>query len=357
MSALYALDLHADDVFWCTADPGWVTGMSYGVFAPLVHGITAIVDEGEISAERWYRILAEQKVSVWYTTPTELRMLMMAGADVTAGHDFSALRFVASVGEPLEPELVLWGQEVFGQPVHDNWWQTETGAIMIANLAGVPIKPGSMGLPLPGVEAALVARGDAGAPLVRDGETVLISEPDTVGELALRSGWPSMFRGYVHDEKRYAACFSGEWYLTGDLAKRDTDGYYWFVGRVDDVIISSGHLISPFEVESSLAEHSAVADAAVIGAPDPVAGEVVKAYVQLRDGVTPIAALRQDILDFADTRLGAAVAPEALEFIDDLPKSQNGKILRRVLKSRDLGLPMGTPPRWTRAAEVPPGSA
>jgi acetyl-CoA synthetase len=340
-SALYALDLHADDIYWCTADPGWVTGMAYGVFAPLVHGITAIVDEGEINAERWYGILAGQRVSVWYTTPTELRMLMMAGADAAAGQDFSALRFIASVGEPLEPELVLWSQEVFGQPVHDNWWQTETGAIMIANLAGLPIKPGSMGRPLPGVEVALLARADGSVAEGPGGEPVLITEPDRVGELALRSGWPSMFRGYVHDEKRYRECFSGHWYRTGDLARRDEDGYYWFVGRVDDVIISAGHLISPFEVESSLAEHPAVADAGVIGAPDPVAGETVKAYVQLRDGVTPTAELRREILDFAETRLGAAVAPEVLDFIDDLPKSQNGKILRRMLKARDLGLPPG----------------
>jgi acetyl-CoA synthetase len=340
-SALYALDLHADDVYWCTADPGWVTGMSYGVFAPLVHGLTAIVDEGDITAERWYRILSRQRVTVWYTTPTELRMLMMAGAAAAAGLDFSALRFVASVGEPLDPELVLWGQEVFGQPVHDNWWQTETGAIMIGNFAGAPIKPGSMGRPLPGVEAALMVRGEGGGPVVENGKTALITEPDTVGELVLRSGWPSMFRGYVHDEKRYEDRFSGEWYLTGDLAQRDADGYYWFVGRADDVIISAGHLISPFEVESSLVEHPAVADAGVIGSPDPVAGEVAKAYVQLRDGVPRSEELRREILDFAETRLGPAVAPASLEFIDDLPTSQNGKIVRRILKAMDLGLPAG----------------
>jgi acetyl-CoA synthetase len=340
-SARFALDLHTDDVYWCTADPGWVTGLAYAVFAPLVHGITAIVDEGEISAERWYGILAGQRVSVWYTTPTELRTLMMAGDAAAAGRDFSALRFVASVGEPLEPELVLWSQEVFGQPVHDNWWQTETGAIMIGNFAGLPIKPGSMGRPLPGVEAALLARGEGGPALGPDGEAVPITEPDRVGELALRSGWPSMFRGYVHDEKRYLECFTDGWYLTGDLARRDADGYYWFVGRVDDVIISAGQLISPFEVESSLAEHPAVADSGVIGTPDPVAGESVKAFVQLRDGVTPTNELRRDILDFAETRLGAAVAPTALDFIDDVPKSQNGKILRRMLKARDLGLPAG----------------
>jgi acetyl-CoA synthetase len=340
-SALYALDLHKGDVYWCTADPGWVTGMSYGVFAPLVHGVTAIVDEGEAGAERWYRILADQKVTVWYTTPTELRMLMLAGRDAAAGRDFSALRFVASVGEPLDPELVVWGQEVFGQPVHDNWWQTETGAIMIANFAGMPIKPGSMGRPLPGVEAALAVRGKGGLPVVRNGETVLVTEPDEVGELVLRSGWPSMFRGYLHDERGYEARFSGEWYLTGDLAKRDADGYYWFVGRADDVIISAGRLISPFEVETSLAEHPAVAEAGVIGSPDPVAGELVKAYVRVHDVVTPTDELREGILEFAADRLGAAVAPERLEFIAELPKSKNGKVMRRVLKAKDLGTPTG----------------
>lgn len=339
-SALYALDLHPRDVFWCTADPGWVTGLSYGVIAPLVHGITAVVDTGEFNAERWYRILDEQRVTVWYTTPTELRMLKLAGADAAAGRDFSALRFVASAGEPLEPELVLWAQEVLGQPVHDNWWQTETGVIMIANTIAAPIKPGSMGRPLPGVEAALVARRD-GAPLLKDGEAVLVTEPDVVGEMALRAGWPAMFRGYLHDEDRYQASFVGGWYLTGDLARRDADGYYWFVGRADDVIVSAGRLISPFEVESSLLEHKAVADAGVIGTPDPVAGEAVKAFVQVRDGVTPTDDLRRDILDFAESRLGVAVAPEELEFIDVLPKSQNGKIVRRMLKSRELGRPAG----------------
>ncbi|MGO4785339.1 acetate--CoA ligase [Cryobacterium sp. W22_MBD10_FK3] len=341
VSALFALDLHQDDIYWCTADPGWVTGMSYGVFAPLVHGITAIVDEGDFDADRCFRILADQRVTVWYTTPTELRLLMLAGADAATGRDLSALRFVASVGEPLEPELVVWGQEVFGQPVHDNWWQTETGAIMIANVAAEPIQPGSMGRPLPGVEAALVARGENGAPRVEGGEAVLIDAPEVVGELALRPGWPSMFRGYVHNEKLYESCFVGGWYLTGDLARRDAEGYYWFVGRGDDVIISAGQLVSPFEVESSLMEHEAVADAGVIGAPDSVAGEVVKAFVQVNEGVTATHELRRQILEFAVDRLGPNVAPVELEFIDAVPKSQNGKTVRRLLKAREIGLPDG----------------
>jgi len=341
-TGLYALDLHPDDVYWCTADPGWVTGTSYGVIAPLVHGVTTIVDEEELDADRWYRILAENRVSVWYTAPTALRMLMKAGADRAAGHDLSALRFVASVGEPLNPEVVLWGQEAFGLPVHDNWWQTETGGIMIANFAATPIRPGSMGRPLPGIEAGLVAREDDGRPVIgRDGEVVLVTEPDALGELALRPGWPSMFRGYLHEEERYRRCFVGGWYLTGDLARRDADGYYWFVGRGDDVIKSSGHLIGPFEVESTLMEHEAVAEAGVIGIPDPVAGEVVKAFVALRPGFAPTEELRLQIVGFARKRLGAAVAPRELAFIDSLPKTRSGKILRRLLKARELGLPEG----------------
>ena len=268
-----ALDLHPDDVFWCTADPGWVTGMSYGVIAPLTHGVTCVVDEGEFDADRWYRILEEEQVTVWYTAPTAVRMLMRAGPEVAAAHDLSALRFVASVGEPLNPEGVVWGQEVLGVPIHDNWWQTETGGIMIANLASTDVKPGSMGRPLPGVEAAVLARDPErdGAPLVRDGRAV-IAEAGVEGHLALRPGWPSMFRGYLHEPERYERCFVGGWYVSGDLVRRDEDGYFWFVGRADDVIKSAGHLIGPFEVESALMEHPPVVEAGVIGTPGPDGG-------------------------------------------------------------------------------------
>lgn len=352
-TGLYALDLHPDDIYWCTADPGWVTGTSYGIIAPLVHGVTAIVDEEELDADRWYRILAEQRVTVWYTAPTALRMLMKAGAERAAGHDLSALRFIASVGEPLNPEAVVWGQDVLGLPVHDNWWQTETGGIMIANYPAMDIRPGPMGRPLPGIEAALVARDADGKPVLRDGKAVLVTEPDAMGELALRPGWPSMFRGYLNEEERYRRCFAGGWYLTGDLAKRDGDGYFWFVGRGDDVIKSSGHLIGPFEVESCLMEHPAVAEAGVIGVPDPVAGEVVKAFVELKPGNEPTEELQLDIIGFARKRLGAAVAPRLLDFTATLPKTRSGKILRRLLKSRELGLPEGD----TSTLESPAGPA
>jgi acetyl-CoA synthetase len=258
--------------------------------------------------------------------------MMRAGKDAAKSHDFSSLRFLASVGEPLNPEGVVWGLDVFGRPFHDNWWQTETGGIMIANTAAMDIKPGSMGRPLPGIEAGIVERDESG---VRE------LGPGTVGELALKPGWPSMMRAYLHEEARYAKCFAGGWYLTGDLAMRDADGYYWFVGRADDLIKSSGHLIGPFEVESALIEHPAVAEAAVIGLPDETAGEVVKAYVALNPGFEPSDDLERDIRGHARKRLGPAVAPREIAFRQSLPKTRSGKIMRRLLKARELGLPEG----------------
>jgi acetyl-CoA synthetase len=328
-----ALDLHADDIFWCTADPGWVTGTSYGIVAPLTNGVTSVVDEADFDAERWYRVLQDEKVTVWYTAPTAIRMLMKAGAELPKRYDLSRLRFIASVGEPLNPEAVVWGRDTLGLPIHDNWWQTETGGIMIANFRSMDIRPGSMGRPLPGVEAAIVHRSETGA--------VTVEPPNTEGELALRPGWPSMFRAYLGDDERYHRCFAGGWYLTGDLARRDDDGYFWFVGRADDVIKSSGHLIGPFEVESSLLEHPAVAEAAVIGKPDPMAGEIVKAFVCLKNGVVATDELRLELLGFARKRLGPAVAPKEIAFRDALPRTRSGKIMRRLLRARELGLAEG----------------
>ncbi|MFB7917149.1 acetate--CoA ligase [Streptomyces sp. NPDC056061] len=345
-TAEFALDLRPDDVYWCTADPGWVTGTSYGIIAPLTHGLTVVVDEGEFDVHRWYRILDGQAVSVWYTAPTAIRMLMRAtprdgSRQLPGPYDLSALRFVASVGEALNPEAVLWGQDVLGLPIHDNWWQTETGAIMIANFAYGDIRPGSMGRPLPGVEAGLLERGEDGRAEVSGGRVRVIGQPDRVGELALRPGWPSMFRGYLHDEARYAACFADGWYLTGDLARRDRDGWFWFVGRADDVIKSAGHLIGPFEVESVLMEHPAVAEAGVIGRPDLVVGAVVKAFVSLRPGHLPDTRLKRELLAFARRRLGPAVAPREIEFDQNLPKTRSGKVMRRVLRAREEGRPEG----------------
>ncbi len=330
----YVLDFHADDIFWCTADPGWVTGTSYGIIAPLVHGITNLVDEADFDAERWYRILEAQRVTVWYTAPTAIRRLMRLDLEPRQCYDLEHLRLIHSVGEPLNPEAVVWGVEKLGLPIHDNWWQTETGGIMIANFAAMDIRPGSMGRPLPGIQAAIVRR-------VGENAVAVIEEPDVQGDLALKPGWPSMFRGYLHDEERYRKSFVGGWYLTGDLARRDEDGYFWFVGRADDVIKTAGHMVGPFEVESALMEHPAVAEAGVIGKPEPIIGELVKAFVTLKQGFEPSDKLRLELIGFARTRLGSAVAPKEIEFQDNLPKNRAGKIMRRLLKARELGLPEG----------------
>jgi acetyl-CoA synthetase len=299
----------------------------------LAVGCTLILDEEEFDAERWYSTLDKHRVNVWYTAPTAIRMLIRAGDELPKRFDLSALRFIASVGEPLHPEAVVWGQQVLGRPIHDNWWQTETGGIMIANTASMKIKPGSMGLALPGIEAAIVHR--------KDDAVEVIAENDVEGELALKPGWPSMFLGYLNEDERYKKCFAGGWYLTGDMATKDADGYFWFVGRADDVIKSAGHLIGPFEVESALLAHPAVAEAAAIGVPDPVAGEVVKAYVSLRPGRTADEALMKELMAHARKKLGPAVAPRQIAFSEGLPRTRSGKIMRRLLKARELGLPEG----------------
>lgn len=332
------LDLHSDDVFWCTADPGWVTGTSYGIIAPLTNGVTSIIDEAEFDAERWYRILERHAVDVFYTAPTAIRMLQRSGDDLAAARDLSSLRLVASVGEPLDADGVHWCERVFGVPVLDTWWQTETGGIMIANYRSEPVKAGSMGRPLPGIEVTLLARTvDGELILGDDGVPVHVDDPGQSGELALRGGWPSMFRTYLDQDQRYAAAFVDGWYRTGDLARRDTDGYYWFVGRGDDVIKTAGHLIGPFEVESVLDEHPAVIESGVIGKPDDTAGTIVKAFVVLAPGHEPSDDLHRELLGHTRARLGPAVAPREIEFVDSLPHTRSGKIMRRLLKARELG--------------------
>jgi acetyl-CoA synthetase len=334
MTGKYVLDFHPEDVFWCTADPGWVTGTSYGIISPLLHGITSVVDEAEFDAVRWCEILATRKVSIWYTAPTAIRRLMRLGFEPGRQYDLSHLRLIHSVGEPLNPEAVLWSLKDMGLPIHDNWWQTETGGIMIANFPAMEIRPGSMGRPFPGIEAAIVRRIDK--------DTVhVIREAGVSGMLALRAGWPSMFRGYLNDDERYRRCFAGGWYLTGDLASRDADGYFWFVGRADDIIKTSGHMVGPFEVENALMAHPAVAEAGVIGKPDPLAGEIVKAFVTLKPAVSPSEALRLELIGFTRKKLGAAIAPREIDFTPEIPKNKAGKIMRRLLKARDLGLPEG----------------
>ncbi|MGK0274925.1 MAG: acetyl-CoA synthetase [Ilumatobacter sp.] len=339
-TAQVVLDLRPDDVYWCTADPGWVTGTSYGIIAPLVSGATVIVDEADFDASRWYRLLVGNHVNVFYTAPTAIRMLQRIGAD-SAPTEFPDLRLVASVGEPLDAESVEWAKELFGVPVLDTWWQTETGAIMIANRRTETVRPGSMGRPVPGIEVALLERRPDGE-LVLDehGDPRVIDDAAQSGEIALRVGWPSMFRAYLDRDEKYRSCFVGsnhEWYRSGDLARRDADGYYWFVGRGDDVIKTSGHLIGPFEVEAVLDEHPAVAETGVIGKPDPTAGAIIKAFVVLHRGHEPGEELRTELMAHCRRRLGAAVSPREIEFADDLPHTRSGKIMRRLLRARELG--------------------
>jgi acetyl-CoA synthetase len=336
------LGLRRGDVYWCTADPGWVTGTSYGVVGPLSVGATVVVDEAELDPTRWYRILDAQAVDVWYTAPTAIRMLMHAGVEAVGGADLSGVTSAFSVGEPLGAEAVRWGIDRLGISFRDTWWQTETGAIMIATPHDAALQPGSMGRPVCGVEATLLRTTDTGE-LRRDGagRLIAVTDPDEIGMIALRAGWPSMFRTYLGDEERYRRAFADGWYLTGDLARRSADGAFWFVGRADDVITTAGHLIGPFEVERVLDEHPDVTGSGVYGVPDVIAGEVIHAGVVLRRGVQPTEATLTGIMAHARQRLGAAVAPREILAVDSLPSTRSGKVMRRVLRARELGLPEG----------------
>ena len=329
-TAKYILDLQPErDIYWCTADPGWVTGTSYGMFGPWALGTTMLVTEGGFKAENWYQLIDDYKVTVWYTAPTAIRMLMKAGEAVAANYSFASLRHLCSVGEPLNPEAVVWGKEVFGHVFHDTWWQTETGAMHICNYPCMDVKPGSMGKPFPGVVAGIL--DDQWQPLPAGEE----------GQLAVRPDAPSLFRGYWQREDIYNSRFKNGWYITGDKARMDEDGYYWFIGRADDVINTAGHLVGPFEVESALIEHPAVAEAGVIGKPDAERMEIVKAFVSLKAGYEPSEALKQEIKDFVRSRLAAHAYPREIDFLPGLPKTRSGKIMRRLLKARELGLPEG----------------
>lgn len=324
------LDLKEDDVYWCTADPGWVTGTSYGIFAPWLNGVSNVIRGGRFSPSDWYKTLEKYKVSVWYSAPTAFRMLMGAGEDVVKESDLSSLRHVLSVGEPLNPEVVRWGLKVYGHRIHDTWWMTETGGQLICNYPSMAIKPGSMGKPIPGVEAAII--DDQGKEL----------PPYRMGNLAIRTSWPSMMRQIWNNPAKFEEYFRLQgWYVSGDSAFMDEDGYFWFQGRIDDVINTSGERVGPFEVESKLVEHPAVAEAGVIGKPDPVRGEIIKAFISLRDGFEPSDELKADIAKFVKEGLSAHASPREIEFKDKLPKTRSGKIMRRVLKAWELNLPTG----------------
>jgi acetyl-CoA synthetase len=346
-TAVEVFGLQPGEHYWCTADPGWVTGTSYGVMAPLAVGAVSIVDEAEFDPARWWHVLESEHVAVWYTAPTAIRMLRRSGGGPPASADLSALRLVASVGEPLDAGSVTWGAEVLGTPVRDTWWQTETGSIMIATTHTMTPRPGAMGQPLTGVTAGILACDDDGRLVhTADGAPLEIGAADTVGMLALRPDWPSMFHDYLGAHDRYLGCFTHGWYLTGDLVRRDADGFVWFVGRADDVITSAGHLIGPFEVEAVLATHPDVVAAGVYGVPDPDVGEVVHACVVARDPHADTQELVRSVRAHARRLLGAAVAPRRISVVDELPMTTSGKVMRRVLRDRDLAAvaaPGGTP--------------
>jgi len=326
----WVLDLKEDDVYWCTADPGWVTGTSYGVFAPWLNGASSVIVGGRFSPDDWYKTIEDFRVTVWYSAPTAFRMLMGAGDELVKKYDLSSLRHILSVGEPLNPEVIRWGYKVFGRRIHDTWWMTETGAILISNYPCMEIRPGSMGRPIPGVEAAIV--DDQGNEL----------PPYRMGNLAIKKGWPSMMRQIWNNPAKYESYFlPNGWYISGDTAYMDEDGYFWFQGRKDDVILTSGERVGPFEVESKLVEHPAVAEAGVIGKPDPVRGEIIKAFISLREGYKPSEELKEEIRQFVRQGLAAHAAPREIEFRDKLPKTRSGKIMRRVLKAWELNLPAG----------------
>jgi acetyl-CoA synthetase len=330
LTTRWALDLHDDDIYWCTADPGWVTGVSYGIFGPWSLGVTQLVMECGFIVDRWYKALQDYKVTVWYSAPTAIRLLMKEGAAKTQEFDLSRLRHLASVGEPLNPEAVTWSAKTYGLPFHDTWWQTETGAIQIGNLPGMEIRPGSMGRPLPGTVAAVL--DDRFEPIV---------EPEVSGQLALKPFWPSMFSTYFNEPSKFDSKFKNGWYLTGDRSRIDKDGYYWFMGRDDDVINTGGHLVGPFEIESALLEHEAVAESAAIGKPDDEMMEVVKAFVALKPGFEPSRKLIMQIMSFIRKKLSPLAMPQEIEFVDRLPKTRSGKIMRRLLRAQEWGEEVG----------------
>jgi len=331
ITAKWALDINANDIYWCTADPGWVTGTSYGIIGPWANGVTQSVLDAGFNSEKWYQFIEKRKITVWYTAPTAIRLLMKDGTAAVQKYDLSSLRHLISVGEPLNAEAVVWSEEAFGKPFHDSYWQTETGAIVITNYPGMKIKPGSMGKPFPGITATVV-----------DQKTFEpIKTTGTVGLIALKPGWPSMFRTYWGNKAMYDSKFKNNWYICGDRASIDGEGYFWFVGRDDDVINTGGHLVGPFEIESALLEHEAVAESAAVGKPDPVNMEVVKAFVALKPGYAVDADLELNIMNFIRKKLSPLAMPQEIEFVESLPKTRSGKIMRRLLRAKEWGQEIG----------------
>jgi len=331
VTAQWVLDLRPDDIYWCTADPGWVTGTSYGIIGAWANGITQVVLDAGFSAHKWYAFIEKHKVTVWYSAPTAIRLLMKEGLEPVGKHTLSSLRHLVSVGEPLNAEAVIWSEKAYGLPFHDSFWQTETGSIVISNYPGMKIKPGSMGKPFPGITAT-VLNPKTYEPVGTAG---------TIGLIGLKPGWPSMFRSYWSSQEAYDKKFQNGWYICGDRASIDNEGYYWFVGRDDDVINTAGHLVGPFEIESALLEHPSVAESAAVGKPDPINMEVVKAFIALKPGYEKSDDLGMEIMNYIRKRLSPLAMPQEIEFVDTLPKTRSGKIMRRLLRAKEWGEEIG----------------
>ncbi|MBS4013979.1 MAG: acetate--CoA ligase [Bacteroidetes bacterium] len=330
LTTKWVLDLQDDDIYWCTADPGWVTGTSYGIIGPFSMGVTQCVLEAGFSAEAWYKFIEKYKISMWYSAPTAIRSLMKAGEEIIKKFNLSSLRHLASVGEPLNSEAVIWSERVLGMPFYDTYWQTETGSMILCNYPGMKVKPGSMGKPFPGITAAIL-----------DIKTFEPVAQGVVGLIGLKPDWPALMRTYWANEETFKKKFENGWYLPGDRARIDSDGYYWFVGRDDDVINTGGHLVSPFEVESALLEHEAVAESAVVSKPDEINMEVVKAFVTLKPGFEANDDTELLIMNFIRKKLSPLAMPQEIEFIEKLPKTRSGKIMRRILHAQEWGEEIG----------------
>ncbi|MBI5962022.1 MAG: acetate--CoA ligase [Chloroflexi bacterium] len=334
----YVFDVKDEDRWWCTADPGWITGHSYIVYGPMIAGATSMLFEGGPTfpyPNRWWQVVEKYGITIFYTAPTAIRGLMRFGEAWPNKHDLSSLRLLGTVGEPINPEAWKWYYRVIGKdkcPIIDTWWQTETGNFMITPTPVVPLKPGSGTRPFFGQEAEIV--DEQGNPV-----------PDnTEGYLTLKNPWPAMLRTIYGDDERYVNQYWSKYpgrYTTGDSAKRDSDGYYWIIGRVDDVIKVSGHRLGTAEVESALVSHPAVAEAAAIGLPHDVKGQAIYTFVLLRSGFTPSAELSEELRQHVSKHMGPIARPEDVKFVDKLPKTRSGKIMRRVLKARAQGLPEG----------------
>ena len=326
----WALDLRDDDVFWCTADPGWVTGTSYGIYGPWTLGISSVVIGGRFDPDRWYQTIQRYQVTMWYSAPTAYRMLMSAGEAVPKKYNLSSLRHICSVGEPLNPEALRWIRKITGIAPHETWWMTETGMQLICNYRSLDFPIGCTGKPFPGTYASVV--DDQGKEL----------PPGQLGHLVVKPGWPSMMKEIWKNPEKYQEYFRiPGWYVSGDSAYKDEQGYIWYQGRADDVIKTAGERVGPFEVESALVAHPAVAEAGVIGKPDAVRGQIIKAFVALRKGYQPSEPLKDEIADFVKHHLAAHAAPREIAFVDKVPKTRSGKIMRRVLRAWDQGLPTG----------------